>query len=65
MPPGLNSWVPLLVAATAGFVSLLSLFVSLWSNRRGEAKNKLRDLVAVSMHELGPPLFDVVASTSI
>lgn len=52
----------LIVAGISAAVALVTLVATLKSNRRGEARNKLRDLVAHAESELGPPLYDVVAT---
>jgi hypothetical protein len=53
------------VAAVSIVVSALVSVIAITSNRRGEARNRLRDLTAEAMSAASRPMYDVVACTGV
>ncbi len=55
----------LVVAGLSIVVSAVVSVVAITSNRRGEARNRLRDLAAKAMADASKPTYDVVACTRV
>ncbi len=54
-----------MVAGLSILVSAVVSVVAITSNRRGEARNRLRDLAAKAMADASKPTYDVVACTRV